>query len=474
MVQVAPAGGLKFVGCKKLLQPVLANRLKQPVARFVGLGVQHDQRLFDQVREQFQHVVARHRRRTAHRLGGGQCPSPCELRESAPQHALGFAQQLVAPVDERAQRLVAQQRRASAARQQREAIVQTFGHLLHAHCPNARCRQFQRQRNAVELMTDLRYGSGVLGGEPEGRRYGLGAFDEQLAGRIVEQRVDRQQGAGRCRSQRWQAPCDLAGHTQRFTAGRECASAGAAAQHLFGKRGAGLDQVLTVVEDQQHAAPAQKFQQGVEQRPGGLFVHVQRAGHRADDQSGVGDGGEFDDADTVREIGRQMVGDLERHPGLAHSASAHECQQVRAAQQREHRRHVVLASDERRLVGGQVVDDGGDRQICRRCSNRCRCGRRGDALVEHLAKTVAPPGHRQHRVGTEHLSQAGDVLAQVVLVDHQTGPDDIQKFIVRHNPVAPFDQHQQQVIGPGTDGQRLAVAQQQPLRWAQFEAVETI
>jgi hypothetical protein len=52
------------------------------------------------------------------------------------------------------------------------------------------------------------------------------------------------------------------------------------------------------------------------------------------------------------------------------------------------------------------------------------------------------------------------VLAQVVLVDHQTGPDGIQEFVVRHDPVTPLDQYQQQVIGPSTDGQRCAIAQQ--------------
>ena len=38
---------------------------------------------------------------------------------------------------------------------QMEAIVKTGGDLFHAQCPDARCRQLYRQRNAVQTGADL-------------------------------------------------------------------------------------------------------------------------------------------------------------------------------------------------------------------------------------------------------------------------------------------------------------------------------
>ncbi len=52
---------------------------------------------------------------------------------------------------------MALQRGAAAACQQRKAVAQPVGDLLHAHRLDARRRQLERERNAVELMAQARH-----------------------------------------------------------------------------------------------------------------------------------------------------------------------------------------------------------------------------------------------------------------------------------------------------------------------------
>ena len=70
--------------------------------------------------------------------------------------ARASSQEVVAPVDQRAQRLLARQRGAVAAGQQPEAIVQALGDLLDRQRAHARRGELDRERNAVEPPADVR------------------------------------------------------------------------------------------------------------------------------------------------------------------------------------------------------------------------------------------------------------------------------------------------------------------------------
>ena len=61
------------------------------------------------------------------------------------------------PVERPAQCLLARQCRAVAAGQQLEAIIQTGIDLLDRQGAHTRSRQFERQRNAVEVDAQLRH-----------------------------------------------------------------------------------------------------------------------------------------------------------------------------------------------------------------------------------------------------------------------------------------------------------------------------
>ncbi len=94
-------------------------------------------------------IVARQLLRQFEREAAGEHAEPAE-------HALLLVrQQAVAPLERGAQRLMAAQLHARAARQHVEALVEALGEPLHAEQRHARRGQLDRQRDAVELAADL-------------------------------------------------------------------------------------------------------------------------------------------------------------------------------------------------------------------------------------------------------------------------------------------------------------------------------
>jgi hypothetical protein len=109
--------------------PVLPYRLEQPVARLVALLAHVHERLLDEPAERAERVraggvlPASGVRRPTHLLHRLQWEGPAEHAQSGPQRALGGAEQVVAPVEQRAERLVARQGGAPPAREHGEHVV---------------------------------------------------------------------------------------------------------------------------------------------------------------------------------------------------------------------------------------------------------------------------------------------------------------------------------------------------------------
>ena len=111
------AGARVLARFGEALQRVLPHGLQQSVA--LALCIERDQRLVDQVPQQVQHVARRDVVARADRLGRVERESAGEHRQPLQQRALAGREQVVAPVDRCAQRLLARQRRLVAALQQR-------------------------------------------------------------------------------------------------------------------------------------------------------------------------------------------------------------------------------------------------------------------------------------------------------------------------------------------------------------------
>src|SRR5262249_24842986 len=70
---------------------------------------------------------------------------------------LRISQQIATPLDGLGERLLARRRRSAPARENGEAVTQSPEHLQRAPEVATRRRQFDRQRNAVQMTADLHH-----------------------------------------------------------------------------------------------------------------------------------------------------------------------------------------------------------------------------------------------------------------------------------------------------------------------------
>ena len=113
------------------------------------------QRLVDEGVEMVGEVGRRDGLVGAHRLGRRQVATAGEHRQPLEDALLVVEEQLVAPVDDGAQRLLARQRRARPAGEQAEPIVEPGGDLRDRERPGAGGRQLDGERQPVEAGADV-------------------------------------------------------------------------------------------------------------------------------------------------------------------------------------------------------------------------------------------------------------------------------------------------------------------------------
>ena len=165
---------------------VLSHRLHQPVA--LAIGLHGDKRFVDQVRQEIEYIALRYVAAGTHGFRGVERPAPRKDREPAQQRALVFRQQVVAPVDQRAQRLLARHRSAVSSCQKAETVRESRGDRLDGQGAHARGSEFERQRNSIQPLTYVGHRCGVLLGELECRLRRDRPIDEQQHGLVLRER----------------------------------------------------------------------------------------------------------------------------------------------------------------------------------------------------------------------------------------------------------------------------------------------
>src|SRR5206468_7303427 len=118
------------------LQPERAERLEQAVPRRAAVLLDDDQRAIDKSDQEVQHVRRLEAASAPDALRGLEAKAASENTQSVEEQLLARGQELVAPLDRGAQRLVSDGRRATATAEQSESIVQSVRDLLdaeHAH-----------------------------------------------------------------------------------------------------------------------------------------------------------------------------------------------------------------------------------------------------------------------------------------------------------------------------------------------------
>jgi len=169
VIAVGGAGFVRFGACphRETFGGVVADRLKQPIA---GTAVQLfglDQALVDQGGQAVQHqpfsgVISR-----GDRLGRLQGPASGEDRQLAEHDLLLGIEQVVGPVDQGAEGLMAGQGRTAPPGQQPEPLIEPGADLRHRERTQPGRGELEGQRDPVQADTDRRHRRGVGGVDGE-------------------------------------------------------------------------------------------------------------------------------------------------------------------------------------------------------------------------------------------------------------------------------------------------------------------
>ena len=79
-----------------------------------------------------------------------------------------------------------------------------------------------------------------------------------------------------------------------------------------------------------------------------------------------------------------------------------------------------------------------------------------------------------NRLRPQHLPQCADLHLQIVLFDHETGPDEVEQLVLRDQPIAPLDERQQHVERPRAEWGRRTVGSQLAGGRTQLEAAKAV
>ena len=273
VLDVALVERFLLTGVAQLEAGVLPHRLVQPVAGDASDVLFRHQRLVDQRRQHVQGLAGRLVAVRTDRLDVLQGEPAREHAQAPQQRLLAAGQQIVAPVDGRAQRLLARQGRPASPGEQGEPVGQPIEDLLSGEDAGPNGGELDRQRQPVEPAAQL--GDGRLV-----RRRSARTRPMRRAARSANSMT-----ASFCRSWASGAPPSAGGRSSGGT-GTTCSPGTCSgsrlvaitrtprrgAQDLGHEPGGGLEHVLAVVHDQQQLAVPQVGQQqdrsGSRRRPG--------------------------------------------------------------------------------------------------------------------------------------------------------------------------------------------------------------
>ncbi|WP_395243986.1 hypothetical protein ACGGZK_17970 [Agromyces sp. MMS24-K17] len=290
------------------------------------------------------------------RLGGLEREGAGEHAEPGEQALRALGHELHAPLDRAAHGAVPFGQVARAVGEQRQAPVEPFEQLGRRQHAGTRGGQLDRERHAVEGHAHPGDVDGVLGGELEVGLHGPHAVDEephrrglQLAGP-----VDDARGIGQ--GQRPELDAVLARDAQQAPAGDEHRDLGQLLEEVAEHR-ARADDLLEVVDEQEHPPPAQCDAHLVCEAAVAGVVEAHGGGDRGGHALGVGHGREVDERDAVGEVVVHRDGDDEPEEALADARRAGDGDEPGgAAQQADDGGELALPADHLRQGHGRRRD----------------------------------------------------------------------------------------------------------------------
>src|SRR5882672_588253 len=227
MLEVTAAKGIRLARVDELLTRVLADRLEHRVPRRPASVLHHHERLVDEVCEKLEDGLAFNSIAAADGLGCLERAATDKDGQPAKEEALAFGEEVIAPVDEPAKRLLARDGVSAAAGEEAEPVIEPFGDLGDRENSYAGGRELERQRDAVQAAADSYHVGRVLFGKRELRLKRRAPRDEQADGFVLTQLVKRRESLAERQPERGHRHERLARDVQALTTRRDDRHVGA-------------------------------------------------------------------------------------------------------------------------------------------------------------------------------------------------------------------------------------------------------
>src|SRR6266436_3455705 len=232
-------------------------------------------------------------------------------------------QQIITPVQRRAQRLVPRQRRAPPLPEQLEAVVQQRQGFLNPVGIGAAGGEFDRKGYSIQPAADFSDDGRIGIVQFKAAAAGDRALDEELHRREIQRLRRGETGVIGRTPQRGQPMNMFAFDTQRFPAGRQNVHLRCLLENAFRQRRRGLDHVLAAIEDQQHPFAAEETYQTAGWIRG-LNRQPERRGHRARNEKRIVERSKIKKLNGTGKLGKQLITYRDRDGGLADATRSHD------------------------------------------------------------------------------------------------------------------------------------------------------
>ena len=339
--------------------------------------------------------------RTRHRLRRLDRAAAGKDGQAAEDGLLLRREEIVAPGDRIAHRLLAGREGAGAARQERQPLLQPLQQRLRREDLDPRGGQLDGQRQPVEPGADLGHGGRVGSGHGEVRLDRLRPLDEQAHRLVLAQALDRRQVGRIGQRERCQRVFLLAVGMQRDAAGHQHLDGSGAAPGASATSGAASTTRSKLSSTRRRRLPpSTALRRAAVTSPSRTPSTAPIA---AATRAGIVERAQIDEPDAIGEVLQEVGGHLQRQPRLAHPAGSGERQQAHVVPPRAGRRpgNLLLPPEKRGRLERQVVGAGRQRPQRREVGGQIGMEQLEDALgaVEVAQRVLAEVAQARLPVG---------------------------------------------------------------------------
>src|ERR1700716_1074429 len=329
--------------------------------------------------------------------------------------------------------------------------------------------EFERQCDPIESATELSDNRSIGIAQHKGNSARDDAFHEEPHRRETHHFSGRESDGGlRWAPQRRQATDLFAFDPQRFTARCQNVDLRSFIENTLGQRGRRLDDMLAVVEHQEHPLIANKGEEILD-RTVGIDREAQRRRDRAGDERRLIECPKIDEMNRAAKLTMLGMSDRYRYGRLADAARPDDRHEALAKQLFANRLDGFVASHHPQQASGQL---GGS--VCNAALSKRRRGCRASNGRNEAIAATRDIGHVADAGMTiaEDLPKRGDMEAQAPLFDDEIRPDPRHQLPLADDFGCTLDERAEKVERAAAQIERDAILLEESLRREETEGTE--